>query len=131
MINFFTELSNSIKYGLYSDDEINNVISMFEKQLDVVLKYDETSWIELYDKDDTELIVLMHRAYKIAFVKSSRLLNCNQIYIKYVKSFSEQIWYIDDFEKFTDQFPYIHWDEPKHVVDPEKFNLLDMRFATE
>lgn len=131
MINFSIELSNSTKYGFYNNDEINDIISLLKKQLDVVLKYNETAWLEFYDKDGTELIVLMHTVYKIAFVKSSRLLNCDQIHIKYVRNFSEQIWYIDNFEKFSNQFPYIHWDEPKHVVDWERFNLLDMRFATE
>lgn len=134
MINFSEVLRNALKYGAYHDGEINDLISVFEKQLNVILKYNETSWVQLWDKNDT-LIVLMHRIYKIAFVKSNQQMDLDQIYVQNVESFDEENWYIDNFEQFVKQFPDLHWDEPweepKCYEDRKTFSLLDMRFDTE
>ena len=135
MDNFSAVLSSSLKYGSNYEGEIDHLISVFENKLNVVLKYNETSWVQLCDKNDGQLVVLMHRIYKIAFVKSSQLMDSNQIYIKNVESFDSENWYIDDFEQFVKQFPYLHWDEPweepKCYENRKTFSLLDMRFNTE
>ncbi|MCM1334719.1 MAG: hypothetical protein NC084_01710 [Bacteroides sp.] len=135
MNDFSEALRNSLKYGSYDDGEINDLISAFEKQLHVVLKDDEPAWVQLCDRNDGRLVVLMHRVYKIAFVRSNQSPKLHQIYIQNVESFDDENWYIDDFERFVEQFPYLHWDEPweepKCYEERKTFSLLDMRFDTE
>ena len=135
MKNFDIILENSKKMGFHKNKEdlqkiVNAILIKIPYAFSNISEATGCRWIEILDKEQN-LCCLLHCYYKIAFVLENLNLKIDDVYCVKVKSFSENEWYINDVDELNKKFIYLHWDEPKEVVDPNKFNLLDMEFVTE
>lgn len=133
MRSFTNALAKSLEFGNFKRGDAEKVITLMLKIYNVWLYNDDSGspWMEFYSKDSGELFALIHSIYKIAFIKSDIISENNFCHIENIESFGKQEWYIENFIEFKNTFVSIHWDEPEYVVDPSKFSLLDMKFATE
>lgn len=128
-------LENSKKKGNHENKEIlrkivNELLSQIPDSSSNISDETGCRWIEVKDKEQ-HICCLLHCYYKIAFILDKLNIKFEEIYCVNVNSFYAKEWYINDVEELNRKFAYLHWDEPKEVVDPNKFNLLDMEFVTE
>ena len=135
MKSFDKVLEKSLKKGVHESlDSLQLIIDSALSQIPYSSSsfFDDTGcrWIEVFDKEK-RLCCLFHRYYKIAFVLDRINVKLDDVYCVYVKSFSANEWHIEDLTELNKQYIYLHWDEPEEVVDPNRFNILDMEFATE
>ena len=123
----------SMKYEPFSESDRQQAVNYICESFSVVpVSIDpESPWIEFHSARTRRLAILMHKKYRLAFVLSELIFQNPDFHIEYTSDFNELEWYINDIDIFNSDFQYIHWNEPESLVDPNCFNLMDMRFATE
>ena len=133
MKNMSQAVKSSLKYGLFTEADLKqteNLIcekyAVFPTDLGVC-----SSWVEFHSMKTHRMAVLLHKKYRLAFVLSELEFNTPAFHIEYTDSFDADEWYIDDIDIFNNDFPYLKWHEPESIIDPHRFDLMDLRFATE
>ena len=123
----------SMKYELFSVIDIQQTVNFICESFSVIpITIDPDSpWIEFHSSRTHRLAILMHKYYRLAFVLSKLIFLNPDFHIEYTNDFNAPEWYIDDIDIFNNDFRHIHWNEPESVVNPNRFNLMDMKFATE
>lgn len=123
----------SLKYKLHTDSSVQQMINYICESFSVSpVETDPFSpWIEFHSARTNRLAILMHKKYRLAFVLSELTFHNQEFHVEYTDDFNNAEWFINDIDVFNSDFPYMHWNEPESIVDPNLFDLMDLRFATE
>lgn len=137
MKNFEDVLEKSMNLGFHENEEtLSTAVKEILSQIpDSFTCYPNSidegcRWLRILDKNE-DICCLVHRYYKVAFVSDKLNVKCDIIHCENVGDFLSDEWYINDVEKLNQKYPYLNWDEPCEAVNPKKFDLLNMEFATE
>lgn len=137
MKNFEVVLEKSVNLGFHENEEtlLKAVKEILSQIPDSFTCYPDSidegcRWIRILDKNN-DICCLVHRYYKTAFVLEKLNVKCDIIHCENVEDFLADEWYIDDVKALNQKFPRLNWDENCDVVNPKKFDLLNMEFATE
>ena len=137
MKDFEVVLEKSMNLGSHENEEtlstavkeilsqIPNSFTCYPNSIDEGCK-----WLRILDKNE-DICCLVHRYYKVAFVSDKLNVKCDILHCENVGDFLSDEWYINDVKELNQKFSHLNWDESCDVVNPKKFDLLNMEFATE
>ena len=137
MKNFEDVLAKSVNLGFHENDEtlskaVKDILSQIPDSFTCYPNsIDEgCKWLRILDKNE-DICCLVHRYYKVAFVSDKLNVKCDILHCENVGDFLSDEWYINDVKELNQKFSHLNWDESCDVVNPKKFDLLNMEFATE
>lgn len=137
MKNFEDVLAKSVNLGFHENDEtlskaVKDILSQIPDSFTCYPNsIDEgCKWLRILDKNE-DICCLVHRYYKVAFVSDKLNVKCDILHCENVGDFLSDEWYINDVKALNQKFSHLNWDESCDVVNPKKFDLLNMEFATE
>ena len=137
MKNFEDVLAKSVNLGFHENEEtlskaVKDILSQIPDSFTCYPNsIDEgCKWLRILDKNE-DICCLVHRYYKVAFVSDKLNVKCDILHCENVEDFLSDEWYINDVKELNQKFSHLNWDESCDVVNPKKFDLLNMEFATE
>ena len=137
MKNFEDVLAKSVNLGFHETEEtlstaVKDILSQIPDSFTCYPNsIDEgCKWLRILDKNE-DICCLVHRYYKVAFVSDKLNVKCDILHCENVGDFLSDEWYINDVKELNQKFSHLNWDESCDVVNPKKFDLLNMEFATE
>ena len=137
MKDFEDVLAKSVNLGFHENDEtLSKAVKDILSQIpDSFTCYPDSidegcKWLRILDKNE-DICCLVHRYYKVAFVSDKLNVKCDILHCENVGDFLSDEWYINDVKALNQKYPHLNWDESCDVVNPKKFDLLNMEFATE
>lgn len=137
MKNFEDVLAKSVNLGFHENEEtlstaVKDILSQIPDSFTCYPNsIDEgCKWLRILDKNE-DICCLVHRYYKVAFVSDKLNVKCDILHCENVGDFLSDEWYINDVKELNQKYPHLKWDESCDVVNPKKFDLLNMEFATE
>ncbi len=137
MKNFEDVLAKSVNLGFHENEEtlstaVKDILSQIPDSFTCYPNsIDEgCKWLRILDKNE-DICCLVHRYYKVAFVSAKLNVKCDILHCENVGDFLSDEWYINDEKELNQKFSHLNWDESCDVVNPKKFDLLNMEFATE
>ncbi|MBR3900795.1 MAG: hypothetical protein IKJ60_04505 [Ruminococcus sp.] len=137
MKNFEDVLAKSVNLGFHENEEtlstaVKDILSQIPDSFTCYPNsIDEgCKWLRILDKNE-DICCLVHRYYKVAFVSDKLNVKCDILHCENVGDFLSDEWYINDVKELNQKFSHLNWDESCDVVNPKKFDLLNMEFATE
>ena len=137
MKNFEVVLEKSVNLGFHENEEtLSKAVKEILSQIpDSFTCYPDSidegcRWLRILDKNE-DICCLVHRYYKVAFVSDKLNVKCDILHCENVGDFLSDEWYINDVKELNQKYPHLNWDESCDVVNPKKFDLLNMEFATE
>lgn len=131
MRNLSAAIKSSMRYPCFDNAERQITILYICGRYAVTPHYDrDTQWIEFHSVKSHRLGLLMHRYYRLVFALREIVFTDEKFHVEYVDGFEIREWYIDDVDIFNHDFEHIDWYVRENVINPYKFDLVDLCIAT-